>query len=94
MNGKRYGVCSANLLLGPLADPVEDRVVPEQAILRPENPVALIGKEQQLRRHVLLLQDGEALHALAGDIAEILLAVDYQRGGACDRCRRSDRGGS
>ena len=42
--------------------------------------VHFVGEEQQFRRHVLLLQHREELHALAGDIAEILLAVDYERG--------------
>jgi hypothetical protein len=42
--------------------------------------VAFVGEQQKFRGHFLLLEHGEQLQPLAGDVAEILFAVNHQRG--------------
>src|SRR5579864_4388613 len=52
-------------------DPVKEGLVPEQAVLRLEDPVAFVGENDQARRNLLHLQRGEQLQALAVGHAKI-----------------------
>src|SRR5579863_8719918 len=67
-------------LFCPAIDPVEERLVPERAVLRFQNPVAFIGENQQLGRDLTHLERGVKLEALRVGDAEIQLAVDDQGG--------------
>src|SRR5947208_6159360 len=71
----RVGLYKPPLFPRPFADPVQELIVPEDRVLRLADPVPLIGKQQQLRRHLLHLQRGEKLQALSHRNAIIQLAV-------------------
>src|ERR1039457_323469 len=66
-------------LLQPLVDPSQERAIPQNRVLRLQNPVAFVGEEQQFRRHVLHLKRREELQPLRIRDAKILLAVNHQR---------------
>src|SRR5262245_8361696 len=51
----RDGVSSACPGLRPAVDPIEDRVVPEDAVLGLQDPVVLVGEVQEPRRNPLPL---------------------------------------
>src|ERR1051326_6434181 len=70
-----------NSLFNPGIDPIQKGLVPQQAVLRLQDPVAFIGKEKELGRHFLQLQRGEEFQALRIRHAKILFAVDDQRRG-------------
>src|ERR1019366_4526018 len=63
--------------LGPLADPIQERVVPEHAVLGLRNPVAFIREQQQLGWNLLHLQRRKQLHSLAHGYAIIRFAVNH-----------------
>src|SRR5260370_40871546 len=52
------------LLFNPEIHPIDECFVPENTVLRLENPVAFIGEDQKFRRHFLQLQGGEQLDCL------------------------------
>ena len=61
-------------------DPVKDCVEPQVQVLGFQDPVALVGEDQELRVDAFSLHGGEELHAFADRDAEVLLAVnDHDR---------------
>src|SRR5690606_41476037 len=65
------------LFLGrPALQPGVDRVVPEHAVVRLEDPVVLVREVQQLAGHALALGGGEGGQALLDQHAVVALAVD------------------
>src|SRR5438093_9087423 len=69
-------------LFGPGIDPIDERFVPKDGVLRLENPMPFIGEQQKLRRNFLKLQRREQLQALSHRDAIIQLAMNHQRGRA------------
>jgi hypothetical protein len=53
------GLIVQRLTLGPVVDPVEDLLVPEQAVLLLEHPVVLVGEVEEARRNTNILEDVE-----------------------------------
>src|SRR5713101_9025401 len=71
---------SRGVLLQIGGQPAQHGLVPQLAVQRLQDPVALVGKQQQLRRHALALERREKLQPLGVGHAEVALAVDHQRG--------------
>src|SRR5436853_436662 len=59
-------------------DKAEHRVVPGDDVARPEDPVVLVGKDDQLARHLVVLQRLEEVQALVHRAAIVLFAVDHE----------------
>src|SRR5438067_9254731 len=59
-------------------DKAEHRVVPGDDVARPEDPVVLVGKDEQLARHLVVLQRLEEVQALVDRAAIVLFAVDHE----------------
>src|SRR5436190_10663931 len=67
------------LLRSPLANPVEEITIPENRVLRFQNPMSFIGEDHDLRRHLLQLECREELHALTNGNPIIQLPM-YDQG--------------
>src|SRR5438477_12452988 len=61
-----------------LSKPLEDRPVPEFAVLRLEHPVTFVREIKQLRGNAFALEGGEQAQALADRHAKIKFVVDDQ----------------
>src|SRR5258708_6499646 len=61
-------------------EPIQKRFVPELTVLRFQHPVALVGKNYQLRGHSLTLQRAEKFQGLRVRHAVIAFASDHQSG--------------
>ena len=66
----------AGLLLEPLVEPAEEGALPEQSVLRLDDPVRLVGVDEQLGRDAAELGSIEGSHPLIGQDAVVTLAVD------------------
>lgn len=64
----------------PVADPVEDGLVPQQAILPVGHPVALVREMQEPRGYAQTLEDVEGLQALCLDNTVVQFVVDDELG--------------
>jgi hypothetical protein len=73
-----------------VSDPVEDALVPQQAVVPLRDPVALIGEVQETARHAQTLQDIEGLQSLRDQYTVVQVVMDNELGGA--EVRRVDDG--
>lgn len=71
------------ILTSPVPDPVEDALVPYQAVLAVQNPVALVREVQEPRGHPQALQDIEEHYALGDGQTEVKVVVH-------DKLRRAE----
>ena len=60
-------------------DKAQHRVVPRDDIARLQDPVILVGEDQHLRRHAVILQRFEQVETFADRAAVVVLAMDDQR---------------
>src|SRR5262245_36042081 len=67
------------LLLAPLNQPREDRLMPQPAVLWLQHPVVLVGEIQKPRRDALSLQRREHRQPLRVDHSVVERAVDHER---------------
>src|SRR5207247_6010133 len=76
--------------LGVPVDPVEYGLVPELTVLRLQDPMAFVGKIEELGRNSYPLQSGEQLHALCHRHPEVLFSMDdeHRRLEVLDEARR------
>ena len=68
-----------------LLNPRQHFLVPERAVLRLEDPVALVGKDDEPRGNALPLQRGEELEALRVGDAEVELSARSPASASCTR---------
>src|SRR4029079_15455963 len=74
------GPCTLTPVLQVLLEPLHHLSVPERAVLRLQDPVALVRKDDELRRHALSLQRAVELEALrVGEPIVDLAAGDERR---------------
>lgn len=71
------------VLSSPVPDPVEDALVPHQAVLPVQDPVALVWEVQEPGGHTQALQDVEEHYALSDGQPEVEVVVD-------DKLRRAE----
>ena len=64
-----------------LVEPVDDGVVPEDAVVGLQHPVVFVGEVKEFTGNPLALQSRKGGHALGFDDAEIEGAVDDQHRG-------------
>lgn len=73
-------ITSLNLPVNTLLDPIPHRIMPNQRILRIQNPMALVLKRQEPSRHAMAIQRMHRRNTVDYRAPVILLAVDDERG--------------
>ena len=69
---------SVKSVFQPLIQPAEESALPQDAVLGFQYPVVLVGEDEQFGGHASQFRCIECRHALRGEDAEILFAVDAE----------------
>src|SRR5687768_4555609 len=81
VNRSRRFMLASRSMSDVLLEPVLRLLVPEQRVLRLEDPVILVRKIHEFARYAARLQRVEQLEAVIHRHAHVELAVDHQRRG-------------